>query len=125
MHAAAAARSTSPRNEACASTKRASFTMSRLRPSAQKQIDLGVNSSLLAKTLEGLRAPLATARKLLPSSARNVTIRSPSPSFVLRSTRALARKSETPCAYAPCFITGSVEAMLLSSFHAMEPLIVS
>ena len=60
--------------------------MSRLRPRAQSRSATQKGSVRAAKGLFGLRAPFATARSWLPSSASIVKMRSLSESFVRRST---------------------------------------
>ena len=86
--AAAAEASRLQRKASWAATSRASFRMSRLRPVAHRASMTQKGSVRAAKLLLGRRAPLATARFWLPSSESSVRMRSLSPSFVRRSTRA-------------------------------------
>ena len=88
MGAAAEASSRESRSGAWAAATRASFSTSRLRPSAQSTSTSQNSSMRLAKELVGLRAPLATTRRWAPDSSRRVQMRSLSLSLVLRRTMA-------------------------------------
>ena len=120
--AAAAACSKSSRTRSLLATSRASLTTSSERPFEHSTSTTEYSSRRAENAFAGLRAPLATARICEPSSARSVSTRSVSPSFVLRSTRARAVYVGEATAARQAFSTlGEADAIPFWSFHVMVP----